>query len=268
MVHDAWVVGDAYEEYVGRWSRRVGVAFLRWLGLPLGQRWLDVGCGTGALTEAVLAEADPAQVVGVDPSAGFLATAQDRTSDARAIFSVGDARALPSADRLFDVVVSGLVLNFVPDPAAAVAEQTRVAKPGGVVAAYVWDYAEGMSMMRHFWDAAADLDPSARDLDEGKRFPLCRPDALRELWTGGGLDEVSVRAIDVPTTFASFDDYWHPFLGGQGPAPGYVMSLTDERRHALRDLLRARLQPDADGAIRLTARAWAVRGRSPAGESA
>jgi SAM-dependent methyltransferase len=266
VVHDAWAVGDAYEEYVGRWSRLVAVAFLRWLGPPPDQTWLDVGCGTGALTATVLAEADPARVVGVDPSTGFLVTAAAQISDARAVFGVGDARALPLDDRLFDVVVSGLVLNFVPDPSAAVAELARVARPGGVVAAYVWDYADGMSMMRHFWDAAADLDPAGRDLDEGRRFPLCRPEPLHELWTGGGLDEVSVRAIDVPTTFASFDDYWHPFLGGQGPAPGYVSSLSDERRRALRDLLRARLHPDPDGAVRLTARAWAVRGTARVGQ--
>jgi SAM-dependent methyltransferase len=163
-------------------------------------------------------------------------------------------------DLQFDAVVSGLTLNFVPEPDRAAAELARVAAPGGVVAAYVWDYAEGMAMMRYFWDAATALDPAAAELDEGRRFPLCQPDALGRLWTGAGLADVEVRAIEVPTRFADFDDYWTPFLGGQGPAPGYVMSLDEERRDALRDLLHARLPSAQDGSIPLTARAWAVRG--------
>jgi SAM-dependent methyltransferase len=245
---------------VGRWSRRVAEAFLRWLDVPAGRRWLDVGCGTGALTETVLAVADPAEVVGVDPSEGFLAHARARVVDPRATFRAGDARSLPLPDRRFDAVVSGLALNFVPDPGRAAAEFARVAAPGGVAAAYVWDYAEGMVMMRYFWDAAATLDPAAGELDEGRRFSLCQPDQLRELWAEAGLDEVTVQAIEIPTVFADFDDYWRPFLGGQGPAPAYAMSLTEEQRDRLRDLLRARLPYSADGSISLTARAWAVRG--------
>jgi hypothetical protein len=147
-------------------------------------------------------------------------------------------------------------VNFVPEPEKAVAEFARA---GGVVAAYVWDYAEGMAMMRHFWDAAADLDPAATELDEGRRFPLCRPQPLSRLWTAAGLREVAVHDITVPTVFTGFDDFWSPFLGGQGPAPAYVMSLTEEHRSALRDLLWQRL--GQAGAIPLTARAWAVRGR-------
>jgi SAM-dependent methyltransferase len=257
---EVWAVGDAYEAYVGRWSRRVAVAFLRWLDVPARQLWLDVGCGTGALTATILAQADPAEVVGVDPSEGFLAEARARIGDARATFHAGDARSLALPNRHFDAVVSGLALNFVPDPRRAVAEFARVAKSGRVAAAYVWDYAEGMAMMRYFWDAATALDPAAADLDEGRRFPLCRPEPLRELWTDAGLDNVSVQAIEVSAVFADFDDYWRPFLGGQGPAPGYVMSLTEEHRRALRDLLRVRLPSAVDGSIQLTARAWAVRG--------
>jgi len=261
MAHDVWAVGDKYEQYVGRWSRPVAEEFLRWLDVPPHQRWADVGCGTGALTATILKQGEPAQVTGVDPSEGFLAAARATIRDERAEFHLGDARALPLPDKGFDAVVSGLALNFVPDPARAVAEFTRVTASGGTAAAYVWDYAGGMAMMRYFWDAAADLDPAAAELDEGRRFPLCHPDTLRQLWAG--LDDVTTQAIDVPTTFASFDDYWTPFLGGQGPAPGYVMSLSEERRSALGDLLRERLPTGPDGSIPLTARAWAVRGTAP-----
>ncbi len=157
-------------------------------------------------------------------------------------------------------MVSGLVLNFVPEPERAVSEMSRVARPGGIVAAYVWDYAEDMRMMRHFWDAAVELDPSARELDEGRRFPLCKPQPLIDLFRKAGLGGVEARAIDVPTVFRDFDDYWSPFLGGQAPAPGYAMSLNEERRAALRERIRARLPMNSRGEHHLTARAWAVRG--------
>jgi hypothetical protein len=156
---------------------------------------------------------------------------------------------------VFDAVVSGLALNFVPSPRDAMAELTRVAAPGGTVAAYVWDYADGMAMLRHFWDAALELDPAAPD--EGARFPLCQPATLADLWRAAGLTAVQVRAIVVSMVFADFDAYWRPFLGGQGPAPGYLASLSVSERESLRALLRERL-PERD--IRLTARAWAVRG--------
>jgi SAM-dependent methyltransferase len=260
VVHDVWSVGEAYEAYVGRWSRPVAQAFLSWLDVPAGRRWLDAGCGTGALTETILALADPAEIVGVDTSEGYLANARARVVDARAVFVSGDAQSVPMPDGCVDSVVSGLALNFVPDPYRAVAEFARVAVSGAVVAAYVWDYAEGMAMMRHFWDAATVIDPEAAELDEGRRFQLCRPDPLADLWTVAGLDLVMVRAIEVATVFADFDDYWMPFLGGQGPAPGYVASLTDDHRRALCAELHRRLPRGKDGTIPLTARAWAVRG--------
>lgn len=260
MVEEVWAIGDAYEAYVGRWSRRVAVAFLQWLDAPAGRRWLDVGCGTGALTETVLAVTEPTHVVGVDTSEAFLAHARARILDPRATFRAGDARSLSLPDRCVDVVVSGLALNFVPDPHRAAAEFARVARAGGIAAAYVWDYAEGMAMMRYFWDAATTLDPAAAERDEARRFPLCQPESLRRLWADAGLDLVRVHAIEVPTVFTDFDDYWTPFLGGQGPAPGYAMSLTEEHRSALRDLVRARLPSGPDGSVPLTARAWAVRG--------
>jgi SAM-dependent methyltransferase len=255
MGTDEWQVGDAYEAYVGRWSRRVATRFLDWLDVPAGRRWLDVGCGTGALAHAILATAGPERVTGVDPSAGFLAAAA--VDDPRVEFRVGDARDLPVPDADADVVVSGLALNFVPEPERAVAEFGRVVRPGGTAAAYVWDYAEGMAMMRLFWDAAAAFDPAVAALDEGDRFPLCRPEPLRALWSGAFRD-VAVVPIEIPTEFRDFDDFWAPFLGGQGPAPGYLASLPPADRDALRDRVRAGLP--ATGPIALTARAWAVRG--------
>jgi len=260
MVGAVWVSGGSYEAYVGRWSRRVAAEFVALLGVPGGRRWLDVGCGTGALTEAVLAAADPAGVLGVDPSAGFLDTARSRVTDPRARFEAGDARSLPVPDRAFDAVVSALALNFVPEPATAAGEFARVAAPGGVVAAYVWDYGDGMAMMRHFWDAAAELDPAAAELDEGRRFTLCTPAGLDALWRGAGLAGVSTAPIEIPTVFADFADYWNPFLGGQGAAPAYLMSLPAGHRDELRERVRTRLPVAADSSIALTARAWTVSG--------
>ena len=257
---DAWDSGDDYEPYVGRWSRLVAREFLGWLAVPPGGCWLDVGCGTGALVETILALSAPREVVGIDPSQAYVASARDRVNDPRVRFEVGDAQALQAASATFDAVVTGLVLNFVPVPEKAVSEMARVARRGGDVAAYVWDYAEGMQMMRHFWDAAGALDPRALELDEERRFTLCRPEPLNDLFHTARLSEVEVRSIDVPTVFRDFDDYWLPFLGGQAPAPGYAMSLSQERRAALRERIRAGLPTNSEGAHHLTARAWAVRG--------
>jgi SAM-dependent methyltransferase len=258
--NDVWAQGSAYDHYVGRWSRPVAAKFLTWLAIPSGKAWLDVGCGTGALSQRILQSGAPEKVVGVDASEGFVAHAKAHVSDPRADFRVGDARSLPVADGEFDAVVSGLVLNFVPDQPKAVAEMRRAAPPGGKVAVYVWDYAGEMQLMRRFWNAAAALDPVARELDEAMRFLVCRPDPLRALFASAGLHDVETRAIDVPTVFADFDDYWSPFLGGQGPAPGYCMKLPEAARAALRERLRATLPAARDGKIHLTARAWAVRG--------
>ncbi|MFN8475835.1 MAG: methyltransferase domain-containing protein [Anaerolineae bacterium] len=257
---DAWVSGDSYERYVGRWSRLVAREFIGWLSLPSGGNWLDVGCGTGALSAAILDVASPRGVVGVDPSAAYIAHASRQLTDDRARFEVGDAEALPYEPGSFDAVVSGLALNFVPHPERAVAEMARVAVEDGVVAAYVWDYAGEMQFMRYFWDAAVALDPAADELDEARRFPICRPESLTRLFQNAGLRSIKTRAIDIPTIFHDFDDYWSPFLGGQGPAPGYTMKLDEERRTALRERIRASLPIAQDGSIQLLARAWAVRG--------
>ena len=258
---ESWSSGDAYEAYVGRWSRPVARQFVDWLGVAGGSRWLDVGCGTGALTGAVAAGADPAEVVGVDASSAYVEEARRRLGSQPVRFQVADAAGLDFHEA-FDAAVSGLVLNFLPDPGRVVGAMRRAVVPRGVVAAYVWDYVGGMELIRHFWDGAARVDGSARLLDEGVRFPECRPGPLADLWERVGLSSVETTAIDVPTAFADFDDFWSPFLGGQGPAPGYLMSQPEDRRVAVREAVRASLPVAADGSIELVARAWAVRGRA------
>lgn len=260
--YDVWAAGDAYERYMGRWSRRVAEDFVGWLGCDPGARWLDVGCGTGALTATVADRCHPRTVVGLERSTAF-ATAARTTVPKATAFALADARALPFPEAVFDVAVSGLMLNFLPEPTDCVREATRVVRPGGLVAAYVWDYADGMAFLRHFWDAATTLDPAAAELDEGRRFPVCRPEPLRETWTSADLLDVEVAAVEVPTVFADFTDLWEPFLTGQGPAPGYVAALPAPARDHLRAALEATVPTRPDGSIGLTARAWAVRGRRP-----
>jgi SAM-dependent methyltransferase len=257
---ERWGASGPYERYVGRWSRVVAREFLDWLAVPPARSWVDVGCGTGALVAAVLAQSAPASVIGVDRAEGFVGEARRRIVDPRARFAIGDATDLPVASARCDLAVSGLVLNFAVDPATMVREMVRVTKPRGRVAAYVWDYAEGMEMIRHFWNAAVAVSPADARLDQAERFPICHPERLTALWRGLGLTEIATRAIDVPTVFQDFDDYWTPFLGRQGAAPTYLASLDAGTRERVRAALRSRLVPAHDGTITLTARAWAVRG--------
>jgi SAM-dependent methyltransferase len=259
---DSWNTGDPYELYVGRWSHLVANEFLAWLNLPSSLRWLEVGCGTGALTAAIWEKCRPARLIGIDPSEGFLAKARARLEN-KATFRVASALDIPVQDAEVDVVVSGLVLNFVPNIALGLAEMRRIAIPGGTIAGYVWDYAGRMELMRHFWDAAVDLDHTVRELDEGVRFPLCQPDTLENAFRDANLTAIQVVPIDVPTRFRDFDDYWTPFLGGQGPAPSYAMSMDEASRNRVRDRVRERLPSQSDGSIPLVARAWAIRSRVP-----
>jgi ubiquinone/menaquinone biosynthesis C-methylase UbiE len=254
-----WRSGSGYESYVGRWSRQVAPIFIDRLGIEPGARWVDVGCGTGAVTETILRRADPTSVVGVDPSEAFLEVARDRVTDPRASFAIGDGAALPLADDTADVAVSGLVLNFVSDPVAMLAEMRRVTSDGGTVAIYVWDYAGGMQIMRHFWDAAIEQNEAVRDKAESLRFEICRPEPLRQAFAAAGMPEAVVEPIVIPTVFRDFDDYWQPFLMATAPAPRHVMSLSEADRADLRRRLQQRLPTEPDGSIRLTAQAWAVR---------
>ena len=255
-----WDSGDAYERYVGRWSREIATGFLRWLAPRPGLAWADVGCGTGALTATILSECEPSSVCGVDSSEGFVSQARRRIGDQRARFETGDAAHLPWKSGVCDVTVSGLVLNFVRDHESMTREMARITRPGGRVAAYVWDYAGGMQMIRHFWDAAIAVSPGDAKLDQAEQFPLCQPEPLRALFEHTGLQSVAVRAIDIRTVFRDFDDYWVPFLGRTGTAPTYLASVGGEVQERIRLHLRSRLTSTGDGPIELTARAWAVQG--------
>jgi SAM-dependent methyltransferase len=260
---ESWTAGEPYERYVGRWSRMVAARFLPWLGVAAQTRWGDVGCGTGTLIETLLRQHDPASVAGLDRSAGYVAHARTRLQGARVGLAIGDAAALPWKDHVFDATVCGLLLNFLLEADLAVREMARVTMPGGVVAAYVWDYSRGMEMMRHFWDTAAALRAETAAFDQGERFPLCQPEPLRVLMTQAGLQSVEVCVIAIETPFRNFDEYWQPFLGGQGAAPRYVAALEERARQQLREALGQRLPVEADGSIHLQARAWAVKGTTP-----
>jgi SAM-dependent methyltransferase len=260
-LRDAWAAGSTYESFMGRWSRLLARRFVSWLRVPAGAHWLDVGCGTGAMTDIICADASPASVVGCDPAAPFIQYARENSRDSRASFVVAGVDDLASRQGGFDSITSLLALNFFPDPSGALREMRRRTSGTGVISACVWDYAEGMQFLRHFWDAATSIDASSSALDEGRRFPICRPDALVDLFRSTGLADVRCDAIEITTIFPAFDDYWQPFLGGTGPAPSYVSSLDNGRRAALARRLDETLPRTSAGAIVLTARAWAVRGQ-------
>jgi SAM-dependent methyltransferase len=252
-----WASGSRYEDFMGRWSRQLAPLFVSWLGIRGAAHWLDVGCGTGAMTSAICQHAHPASVTACDPAAPFIEYARHHSNDACASFVVAGVGNLPRHAGGYGSITSLLALNFFPNADAAIREMQAHATAGGTVSACVWDYRGKMELLRYFWDAAAAMDST---LDEGSRFPICRPDALTELFHSGGLRDVQCEPLDMPTTFANFDDYWGAFLGGTGPAPAYVGGLDPDRRDALARRIEQALPREADGTIPLTARAWAVRG--------
>jgi SAM-dependent methyltransferase len=259
-MNDAWVSGVAYERFMGRWSKLIARKFLQWLAVPEARSWLDVGCGTGSLTKLILAAHQPKEIISIDSSSDFISHLQRSITNSAVHFRVGLAQALELDSNSVDATVSGLVLNFVPQPKVAIAEMMRVTKPGGKIGIFVWDYAEGMQMLRYFWDVAVELDNKASAFDEGSRFSLCREGQLESLVREVGLKHGEATSIEVETIFQNFDDYWQPFLGNVGPAPSYTMSLDQKQRKRLEDRLRQSLPIDENGSISIMARAWAVKG--------
>ncbi len=256
--HDAWSAGQSYEHYMGRWSRLIAAQFVGWLSPPRQADWLEIDCGTGALTATVLNQADPASVHATDLSDDFVTHAAKTVTDRRVRFSQGDAQALPQEDRTVDIVTSGLVLNFVPDKPKALAEMHRVLRPGGQVAFYVWDYpGGGMGFIDAFWRAAARCDPKAAALDEASRFPFCTPKGLRGICAGAGLTGIKIGKLDTTTSFPDFEAFWHPFTLGAGPAPGYCRNLPPEGQQTPKRALAEEV--GADGPVSRPARAWAER---------
>jgi SAM-dependent methyltransferase len=254
---------QAYEHFMGRWSRRLAPLFVRFAGVRDGDAVLDVGSGTGALTAAVAATAPSSRIVGIDPAAPYVALAQSQHGSALIRFEVGDAQQMRLDAATFDRTVSLLVVNFIPDVRKALGEMKRVTKSKGTIAAAVWDYGDGMEMLRVFWDEAVALSPASAGKDE-RNMPLCRSGDLGSLWREVGLQDVAEEGLTVETRFSSFDDFWTPFLEKQGPAGAYTASLSVADRDALRQRLRRRLLGDGpDKPIVMHARAWAVRGVVP-----
>jgi SAM-dependent methyltransferase len=254
--------GEAYEPLTGRWSRLIAPRFLDWIDVSGNGRWLDVGCGTGALIQAILDGEAPREVVGVDPSSAYIAYARRQIADRRVRYEVGDARSLPVASNQYDAVVSGLVINVLPTAGqgGAVREMTRAARRGGAVASYVWDYANGMGPRARFWEAAIALDPAAAAHDERTSYPICQPSQLERLFLDAGLHAVESGHIEIEARFRDFDDYWQPFLAGYGPASSYLLALPPSQRDRLRDRLQAVLVPGTAAPFSLPIRALSVRG--------
>ena len=254
---------EAYERFMGRWSRQLAPLLVHFAGVRDGDLVLDVGSGTAVLAEAVAAAAPAARIVGIDPAAPYVAFAQATRGNERIRFEVGDAQQTRFDGGTFDRTLSLLAVNFMPDSEKAIREMHRVTRRGGTIAAAVWDYREGMQMLRVFWDAAIALRPADDKRDE-RHMPLSARGELAALWRAEGLGDVSEEVLTIETRFNSFDDYWAPFLEKQGPAGAYVAGFTAAEREELRLRLRQHLLGDRpDGPFALSARAWAARGVVP-----
>lgn len=251
---------SAYEGYIGRWSRVVAREFLAWLDIPVKATWCDVACGTGALASVVLETCAPERVDGSDLDAERIAFARRTIPDERAEFRIGEGTSIAAPDGTYDALVNGLGFPQIRDTEKALAEFRRVTKHGGTVAAYLWDFDGEMQLLRYFWNAATEFEAEAESEDDAERFLICNPDRLGAAWRAAGFSDVAVRAIDARARFASFDDFWTPFLHGDSPAQTHVRSLDERRRGDLRERLRTTLPIARDGSIELVTRAWAAKG--------
>ena len=261
MTTDRWTSGADYDRWMGRWSLLLAHEFLSWLIVPSGLDWLDVCCGSGVVTQTILDRASPNAVTGIDMSTAQISFAHEKYALPNVTFEVGDAMALPFPDAGFDIAVSGLGFNYIPDPARGLSEIIRVLRPGGIVAFYVWDYGGGARFLREFWNAALAVDPEAAAHDQASRFPMCTRNGLTEIFRRANLTDVATHPLEIVTRFSSFEDYWDPLLTGQGSAPNYLASRNHGIQNAIRERLRASLPFNAEGAIELPARAWAIRAR-------
>lgn len=260
MSPSAWSDATAYERYVGQWSRIIAPRFVHWLAAPPGSAWLDIACGTGALTQAILDHKQPSTIDALDPSPAYLRAAQANLKDPRVRFRQGAAESLPYPDATFDITVSGLVLNFIDAP-RALAEQRRVTKPGGTIAAYIWDYAGAYEYARLFWDSAHAVDPGVTPFDPRQKYPLCGSDKLDDVFRKSGLADALTIPIDATASFSTFDAYWSAIDARQGSMAEYLSSISDATRAKIRGELATRVRRDADGGVHLNLRAIAVKGR-------
>ncbi|HKO90205.1 MAG TPA: class I SAM-dependent methyltransferase [Polyangiaceae bacterium] len=260
-VGDGWAIGAAYDAYMGRWSRPLARAFVSWLEPAPRRHWLDVGCGTGAVSAAICELGNPASIVACDPSGPFIDYARDLLPDKRVGFELATAEHLPEREGGFDLVVSGLVLNFISAPERALAAMRARLSAEGCIAAYVWDYAGGMEFLRCFWEVAVEQNAAAAAFDERQRFASCNPTQLAASFRAAGLEKVETTALDSSVEFVDFDDFWQPFLGRTGPAPSYLAALDPAQRERLKERLRERLEAGHERRLEFPARAWAVRGR-------
>jgi ubiquinone/menaquinone biosynthesis C-methylase UbiE len=253
----------AYDSFMGRWSRRLAPVFVEFAQVRDGNTVLDVGCGTGILTQAIAAVTRSSEIAGVDPSPSFVEYARTRFADPRIRFDVGNALALPYSNATFDKCLALLVINLIAQPEKAVSEMLRVTRPGGSVAVCHWDAGGGMEMHHIFWEEASKLDPAAEPRRETHR-PYSRQGQLKTLWEATGFEGVEETGLKIDLDFASFDDFWLPLLGGVGPPGSYLSSLPQDHQQALREQLRRRILGNGpDVHFKLHGQSWGVRGMVP-----